>query len=56
VRHRLDFDRAGDPELLKQCLELALQAPTGSLRQDWHFVVSTDADQCRAFGKVYKEA
>ena len=54
VRRRLDFERPIDPATLKQCLELALQAPTGSLRQDWHFVVSTDADQCRAVGEVYK--
>lgn len=54
VRRRLDFDRSVDPELLKQCLELGLQAPTGSLRQDWHFVASTDADQCRQVGEVYK--
>jgi len=43
VRRRLDFDRTVDPELLEQCLSLALQAPTGSLRQDWHFVASTEA-------------
>jgi nitroreductase len=54
VRRRLDFERPVDPELLKQCIELGLQAPTGSLRQDWHFVLSTDADQCRQVGEVYK--
>lgn len=54
VRRRLDFDRAVEPDTLQQCLELGLQAPTGSLRQDWHFVVSTDAGQCRAVGQVYK--
>ncbi|MFT7600234.1 MAG: nitroreductase [Acidimicrobiales bacterium] len=54
VRKRLDFDRPVEPETLTECLELALQAPTGSLRQDWHFVVSTDAEQCRAVGEVYK--
>lgn len=54
VRRRLDFGRQVDPELLTQCLELGLQAPTGSLRQDWHFVVSTDPTQCRQVGEVYK--
>lgn len=54
VRRRLDFERPVDPELLKQCIELGLQAPTGSLRQDWHFVLSTDAEQCRQVGEVYK--
>lgn len=54
VRKRLDLDRKVDPELLRESLELALQAPTGSLRQDWHFVISDDPAQCRAVGEVYK--
>ena len=55
VRRRLDFDRPVDEVLLQECLELALQAPTGSLRQDWHFVVSTDPEQCEAVGAIYQE-
>lgn len=54
VRRRLDLDRPVSMELLDECLEIALQAPTGSLRQDWHFVVSNDAEQCRAVGEVYR--
>ncbi len=54
VRRRLDFDTPVDAAVLRQCLELGLQAPTGSLRQDWHFVVSTDRRQCQAVGEVYK--
>ena len=54
VRRRLDFDRAVERGLLRESLELALQAPTGSLRQDWHFVITDDPDQCRAVGEVYK--
>ncbi|MDX6377922.1 MAG: hypothetical protein QOE98_2225, partial [Gaiellaceae bacterium] len=38
VRKRLDFDRPVDPALLDECLEIALQAPTASNRQSWHFV------------------
>ena len=53
VRRRLDLDRPVPMEVLDECLEIALQAPTGSLRQDWHFVVSTDRDQCRAVGEIY---
>jgi nitroreductase len=30
VRKRLDFDRPVERELISQCLELALQGPTGS--------------------------
>src|SRR6266511_3352138 len=42
VRKRLDLERPVERELLEECLALAQQAPTGSYRQDWHFVVVTD--------------
>ena len=54
VRRRLDLERDVPDGLLRECLELALQAPTASLRQDWHFVVSNDREQCRQVGEVYK--
>ncbi|HIG01515.1 MAG TPA: nitroreductase family protein, partial [Myxococcales bacterium] len=37
VRKRLDFDRPVDPQLIRECLEVALQAPSGSNSQGWHF-------------------
>ncbi len=43
VRKRLDFSRPVESELIRECLELAVQAPTGSNMQGWHFVVVTDA-------------
>ena len=30
VRQRLDLDRPVEPEVIERCLEIALQAPTGS--------------------------
>ncbi|MFH8808721.1 nitroreductase family protein [Streptomyces hygroscopicus] len=42
VRRRLDLDRPVDPALLRRCVELATQAPTGRNRQGWSFVVVTD--------------
>ena len=53
VRRRLDLERDVPASVLRECLELALQAPTGSLRQDWHFVVSNDRAQCRRVGEIY---
>lgn len=53
VRKRLDFSRPVEPELIQECLELAVQAPTGSNSQGWHFVVVTDAKQRQALGKIY---
>ena len=55
VRKRLDLERAVGEEVLRECLMLALQAPTGSLRQDWHFVVSTDREQCHEVGLIYQQ-
>ena len=42
VRKRLDLTRPVEREVLEECLALAQQAPTGSYKQDWHFVVVTD--------------
>ena len=42
VRKRLDFDRPVPRELLLECLELAVQAPTGGNRQGWQFMFITD--------------
>lgn len=42
VRKRLDFDRPVEPEIIEECLRIALQAPTGSNAQGWHWVVIDD--------------
>ena len=44
------------PELVRECLEIALQAPSGSNRQDWHWVVVTEAETRRAIGDYYRQA
>ena len=54
VRRRLDFGRPVEPELIRECLEVALQAPTGGNNQDWHFVVVTDPETRRALGDVFR--
>ena len=56
VRRRLDFDRPVDMALVRECLELALQAPSGSNAQNWHFVLVADADKRRAIGELYAKA
>lgn len=56
VRKRLDLTRPVPPELIRECLEVALQAPSGSNRQGWHWIVVTDADRRRAIGEVYRRA
>ncbi|HEU5369541.1 MAG TPA: nitroreductase family protein [Ktedonobacterales bacterium] len=54
VRKRLDFDRPVEPEVIQECLEIALQAPTGGNRQQWHFVVVTDPSLRLALGDIYR--
>ncbi|MEX2254945.1 MAG: nitroreductase family protein [Acidimicrobiia bacterium] len=54
VRRRLDLTRSVDPELVRECMELALQAPTGGNDQGWHFVVVTDADTRRAIADIFR--
>ena len=54
VRKRLDFDRPVDRATVEECLTIALQAPTGSNRQGWHWVVVEDADKKRAVAEVYQ--
>ncbi|MGO8951478.1 MAG: nitroreductase family protein [Ktedonobacterales bacterium] len=56
VRKRLDFSRPVPPELIRECLELALQAPTGGNRQQWHFVIVTDEAKRQAIGDIYRRA
>jgi nitroreductase len=54
VRRRLDLTRPVDPELIRDCIELALQAPTGGNDQGWHFVVVTDAATRAAVADVFR--
>ncbi|MDY7099681.1 MAG: nitroreductase family protein [Actinomycetota bacterium] len=43
VRKRLDFDRPVERSVIEECIDIALQAPTGSNRQAWQWVVVEDA-------------
>ncbi len=53
VRKRLDFDRPVDRKLVEECIEIALQAPTGSNSQGWAFVVVEDAAKKKAIADYY---
>ncbi len=55
VRKRLDLERPVPLELVRECLELALQAPSGSNQQGWHFVVVTDPAKRAALGELYQK-
>lgn len=54
VRKRLDLNREVPRAVINECLELAVQAPTGSNSQGWRWVVVEDADKRRALADLYK--
>lgn len=56
VRKRLDLERSVEPALLRECIEVATQAPTGGNNQGWHFVIVTDADKRRQLAEWYAAA
>jgi nitroreductase len=53
VRKRLDFDTPVPREVIMECLDLALQAPTGSNSQGWGFVFVEDAAKKKAIADLY---
>jgi nitroreductase len=54
VRKRLDFDRPVERAVVEEALEIALQAPTGSNRQGWHWVIVEDQAKKEAVAQVYR--
>lgn len=56
VRKRLDLTRPVPRKLIEECLELAVQAPTGSNSQGWRWVVVEDAGQKKALADLYRKA
>jgi nitroreductase len=53
VRKRLDFDRPVEREVIEECLQLALQAPTGSNSQGWQWLFVEDAAKKKALADIY---
>lgn len=56
VRKRLDFERDVPMPVIRECLEMAMQAPTGSNAQGWHFVVVTDEERKKGLAEIYRKA
>jgi nitroreductase len=56
VRKRLDLSRPVPMSLIRECLEIALQAPSGSNSQGWEWLVITDPQQRAAVSAVYRRA
>jgi nitroreductase len=56
VRKRLDLEREVPLEIIKDALEVALQAPSGSNAQGWHWIVLTDPEPKRIVAEYYRRA
>jgi nitroreductase len=54
VRKRLDLDRPVAPEVIQECIEIAIQAPTATNAQNWAFVVVTDPEKKRVIAEHYR--
>ena len=55
VRRRLDLSRPVEPEVIMECLDLAVQAPTASGVQRWRWMIVTDPDKRAALADLYRE-
>jgi nitroreductase len=56
VRKRLDLTRPVEPEIIRDCLTMALQAPSPGAQQNWQFVVVTDPAQRAAVASFYHKS
>jgi nitroreductase len=56
VRKRLDLTRPVEPDVILECLRLAVQAPTGSNLQGWRWMVVTDREKRAAMADIYRRA
>jgi len=56
VRKRLDYDRPVPLEVVKEALEVALQAPTGSNSQTWHWIVVTEPELKQKIADYYAQS
>ncbi|SEG86385.1 Nitroreductase [Thermomonospora echinospora] len=56
VRLRLDYDRHVPVGVIGECLQLALQAPTGGNAEDWRWVVVGDTERKAELAELYLAA
>jgi nitroreductase len=54
VRRRLDLNRPVGREVIMECLQIAMQAPTSSNAQDWRWLVITDPAKRAAIADIYR--
>jgi nitroreductase len=55
VRKRLDFDRDVPDSVIRECVAMAQQSPSGSNNPSMSFVIVKDAAKRKAIGEVYHQ-
>jgi nitroreductase len=55
VRKRLDFSRTVEDSVIRECVEVAMQSPSGSNNMTMQFVVVRDEVKRKAIGEVYRQ-
>jgi nitroreductase len=56
VRKRLDITREVDMNVVRECIDLAIQAPDGGNLGKYHFLVITDPEKRAAIASYYKKS
>jgi len=56
VRKRLDVSRPVPRAVLEECLDLALQAPNGSNRNEWRWIIVDDREMIGKLAQEYRAA
>jgi nitroreductase len=56
VRRRLDFKKPVPREVILECLDISQQAPTGSNRQGWRWIIVTSSEKREALADIYRRS
>lgn len=56
VRKRLDLVTPVDLDVIRECIGVATQAPTGGNNQGWHWLIVTDPEKKRPIAEWYRDA
>ena len=56
VRRNLDFDRPVELSIIHQCIDVAVQAPTGMDAENWRFLLVTDPVKKHQIGELYRKS
>jgi nitroreductase len=54
VRKRLDLSRPVERSVVEECIEIAMQAPSGSNRQTWQWVLVDDPAKKQQLAEIYR--